>query len=82
MGSLVALLATWVLWGQLYAEDPVRAVSQHASLEECREHADIGNRVVAETLDRKAQHGESTHGFFRYPFLCMPKDHVPRPRRQ
>ena len=58
MGSLVALLAAWVLWVQVSAEDPVRAVSEHASLEECREHADRVNQIVAEVLARIVQRGE------------------------
>jgi hypothetical protein len=40
MGSLVALLAAWALWAQVHPDDPVRVVSEHASLEERREHAD------------------------------------------
>jgi hypothetical protein len=82
MGTLVALLVPWVLWVQFYAEDPIRAVGEHDSVEACREHADRLNQIFADTLDRNAHLGGSIHGFFRYPFLCMPKDHVPRPRRQ
>ena len=81
MGSLVALLAAWVLWVQVSAEDPVRAVSEHASLEACREHADRVNQIVAEVLARIVQRGERID-VFQNPSLCMPQGHVPRPRRQ
>jgi hypothetical protein len=56
-------------------------VSEHASLEECREHADRMNQIIADALARSAQRGEHS-AVFQNPFLCMPQGHVPRPRRQ
>ena len=79
MGSLVALLAAWVLWAQIHPNDPIRAVSEHASLEACREHADRGNRIAADVIARSPHRDET---LFQNPFLCMPQGHVPRPRRQ
>ena len=70
-------------WAQVHPDDPVRVVSEHASLEECREHADRENRIVAEVLARSAERGEKPYDIiFQNPFLCMPQGHVPRPRRQ
>jgi hypothetical protein len=82
MGSLVALLATWVLWVQISPVDPVRGVSEHASLEECREYADRMNHIVADALARNTPPGEKRPDLFEYPFFCMPQGHVPGPRRQ
>jgi hypothetical protein len=84
MGSLVALLAAWVLWAQVHPNDPVRAVSEYASLEECREHADRENRIAADVIARSPDQRGVIGGapLFQNPFLCMPQGHVPRPRRQ
>jgi hypothetical protein len=73
MGSLVALLTAWALWAQVHPDDPVRVVSEHASLEECREHADRMNPRSSLTPSRASPSAASTASSSRIRSYACPR---------